>query len=155
MQAVEADESHATAFPWVAGAEFAGIVVATPSGSSSPPRYPVGTRVFGASGGAYATLVCAPEHSILPVPDGWSLQHAAGLFITAPTAYAALVTRARVDRGDHVLVHAAAGGVGLAAVQGSQKAKRLSLSSLPRGMASLHQPSSPLTMKHSTEHLLR
>ena len=37
--------------------------------------------------------------------------------ITAPTSYAALVYRARVKKGDHVLVHAAAGGVGLAAVQ--------------------------------------
>ena len=37
--------------------------------------------------------------------------------VTAPTAYAALVTRAHIKRGDCVLVHAAAGGVGLAAVQ--------------------------------------
>lgn len=42
---------------------------------------------------------------------------AAGLMITAPTSYAALVTRAGVKEGDYVLVHAAAGGVGLAAVQ--------------------------------------
>ena len=37
--------------------------------------------------------------------------------VTAPTSYAALVHRARIKKGDHVLVHAAAGGVGLAAVQ--------------------------------------
>lgn len=37
--------------------------------------------------------------------------------ITAPTSYAALVTRAKVKKGDYVLIHAAAGGVGLAAVQ--------------------------------------
>merc|ERR1712000_450952 len=42
---------------------------------------------------------------------------AAGLFVTAPTSYGALVTRAGVKKGDYVLVHAAAGGVGLAAVQ--------------------------------------
>ncbi|TVY31964.1 Quinone oxidoreductase-like protein-like protein, partial [Lachnellula occidentalis] len=42
---------------------------------------------------------------------------AAGLFVTAPTSYGALVTRASVKNGDFVLVHAAAGGVGLAAVQ--------------------------------------
>ena len=42
---------------------------------------------------------------------------AAGLMVTAPTSYAALVTRAGVKRRDWVLVHAAAGGVGLAAVQ--------------------------------------
>jgi len=39
------------------------------------------------------------------------------LFVTAPTSYAALVVRAGVKKGDYVLVHAAAGGVGLAAVQ--------------------------------------
>lgn len=52
-----------------------------------------------------------------PVPDNWSFFDAAGLFVTAPTSYGALVTRAGVKEGDWVLVHAAAGGVGLAAVQ--------------------------------------
>ena len=54
---------------------------------------------------------------LLPVPKGWDFLSAAGLMVTAPTAYGALVTRAGVKRGDFVLVHAAAGGVGLAAVQ--------------------------------------
>lgn len=55
---------------------------------------------------------------MLPVPEGWSFREAAGLFVTAPTSYGALVVRAGVKKGDYVLVHAAAGGVGLAAVQG-------------------------------------
>jgi len=54
---------------------------------------------------------------MLPVPKGWSFREAAGLFVTAPTSYGALVVRAGVKAGDIVLVHAAAGGVGLAAVQ--------------------------------------
>ncbi|KAI0845660.1 NAD(P)-binding protein [Daldinia vernicosa] len=103
-------------FPWVAGVEFSGIVLATPSASKSP-KFPVGSRVFGASQGAYATRVCAAEHELLAVPQGWSFADAAGLFITAPTSYSALVLRADVKAGDWVLVHAAAGGVGLAAVQ--------------------------------------
>lgn len=61
--------------------------------------------------------MCAPEASLLAVPEGWSFRDAAGLFVTAPTSYGALVLRAGVKPGDHVLVHAAAGGVGLAAVQ--------------------------------------
>ncbi|KAI2604038.1 NAD(P)-binding protein [Hypoxylon fragiforme] len=104
-------------FPWVSGAEFSGIVRATPSNAKSPPKYPVGSRVFGASAGAYATLVCPAEHELLPVPKGWSFVDAAGLFVTAPTSYGALVQRAGIKAGDWVLVHAAAGGVGLAAVQ--------------------------------------
>ncbi|KAK7430169.1 hypothetical protein QQZ08_003354 [Neonectria magnoliae] len=100
-------------FPWVAGAEFAGTVVAAPRNAKFPP----GSRVFGAQQGAFATRLCAKEASLLPVPRGWSFHEAAGLFVTAPTSYGALVVRAGIKKGDHVLVHAAAGGVGLAAVQ--------------------------------------
>lgn len=81
------------------------------------PKYRVGDRVFGASQGGYATKVAAREEVLHPVPEGWSFTDAAGLFVTAPTSYGALVTRAGVKKGDWVLVHAAAGGVGLAAVQ--------------------------------------
>ncbi|KAH6609181.1 nadph2:quinone reductase [Trichoderma cornu-damae] len=103
-------------FPWVAGAEFAGTVVSTPR-KSSRPRFPVGSRVFGAAQGAFATKLCTREVALLPVPEGWSFRDAAGLFVTAPTSYGALVVRAGIKAGDVVLVHAAAGGVGLAAVQ--------------------------------------
>ena len=92
-------------------------MVAVPTASKTPPRFPVGSRVFGASQGAFATRLCAREHDLLPVPEGWSLTDAAGLFVTAPTSYSALVQSADVKAGEIVLVHAAAGGVGLAAVQ--------------------------------------
>jgi NADPH:quinone reductase len=81
------------------------------------PKFKVGDRVFGATQGGYATKVAAREESLRPVPKGWSFFDAAGLFVTAPTSYAGLVLRAEVKKGDFVLVHAAAGGVGLAAVQ--------------------------------------
>lgn len=99
--------------------EFAGTVLATPTSTSasSSHKFKVGDNVFGASQGAYATHVLAPEASLLPVPRGWSFEDAAGLFVTAPTSYGGLVTRANVQPGEWVLVHAAAGGVGLAAVQ--------------------------------------
>jgi hypothetical protein len=92
-------------------------VRATPRASEREPRYAVGTRVFGAGQGAFATQICARESFLLPVPPGWSFADAAGLFVTAPTSYGALVVRAGIKEGDWVLVHAAAGGVGLAAVQ--------------------------------------
>ncbi|KAK4158809.1 thioredoxin reductase [Cladorrhinum sp. PSN259] len=103
-------------FPWVSGAEFAGVVLATPPNSKNP-KFPVGSKVFGATQGAYATKCTAKEVAMLPVPKGWSFTQAAGLFVTAPTSYGALVVRAGIKAGDYVLVHAAAGGVGLAAVQ--------------------------------------
>lgn len=96
--------------------EFAGTVLATPTAAKNP-RFKPGDRVFGANQGAYATHILAPEQSLLPVPEGWSFEDAAGLFVTAPTSYGGLVHRANVQQGDWVLVHAAAGGVGLAAVQ--------------------------------------
>ncbi|RFU35460.1 hypothetical protein B7463_g842, partial [Scytalidium lignicola] len=107
---------HQPPLPWISGSEFSGVVLQTPSSNTSP-KYKVGDRVFGASQGGYATKVCAPEHTLKPVPEGWSFVEAAGLFVTAPTSYGALVLRAGVKKGDWVLVHAAAGGVGLAAVQ--------------------------------------
>jgi len=113
---IQGKYQHQPPFPWISGAEFAGIVLATPSGSKNP-KFPVGSRVFGATQGAYATKTTAKEVSMLRVPQGWSFREAAGLFVTAPTSYGALVVRAGVKKGDYVLVHAAAGGVGLAAVQ--------------------------------------
>ena len=52
-----------------------------------------------------------------PLPKGFSLLEAASLYSTMATSYMALVTRAKIQPGEWVLVHAAAGGVGLAAVQ--------------------------------------
>lgn len=65
----------------------------------------------------------AEEAEIRNVPVGWgeddtaAAAAAAGLFVTAPTSYAALVLRAKLQHGEWVLIHAAAGGIGLAAVQ--------------------------------------
>jgi len=103
--------------PWTSGAEFSGVVLAVPSASKGKSRYQVGDKVFGSGQGAYAYKVCAVESSLQPVPKGWSHYDAAGLFVTMPTSYAALTLRANIKKGDWVLVHAAAGGVGLAAVQ--------------------------------------
>jgi len=107
---------HQPPLPWVSGAEFSGVVLATPSKSSSP-KFKVGDKVFGSAQGGYAYKVCALESQLQPMPSGWSFADSAGLFVTMPTSYASLVTRANIKKGDWVLVHAAAGGVGLAAVQ--------------------------------------
>ncbi|KAH7339535.1 NAD(P)-binding protein [Rhizoctonia solani] len=103
-------------FPFVLGAEFAGTV----SASSPIPRdcpFRPGDRVFGSAQGSYAERVAAKWHSLHPIPNGFSFEQAAGLFVTWPTSYEALVGRAQLQPGEWCLVHAAAGGVGLAAVQ--------------------------------------
>ncbi|KAF2494182.1 NAD(P)-binding protein [Lophium mytilinum] len=106
-------------FPWISGSEFSGVITKAPSSlpGGRAPKFKVGDKVFGASQGGYATQVAAPEDRLRPMPRGWSFFDAAGVFVTGPTSYAALVTRAGIKKGDWVLVHAAAGGVGLAAVQ--------------------------------------
>ncbi|KAJ5558105.1 hypothetical protein N7461_002077 [Penicillium sp. DV-2018c] len=113
---IQGKYQHQPPLPWIGGAEFAGTIIALPT-SSKTNRFKLGDRVFGATQGAYATHVLAAEQTLLPVPQGWSFEDAAGLFVTAPTSYGGLVQRAGVKAGDWVLVHAAAGGVGLAAVQ--------------------------------------
>lgn len=111
---------HQPPLPWVSGAEFSGTIKAVPTEPSSESggrhKFKVGDRVFGSSQGAYATQIHAAEKSIRPIPKGWDFLDAAGLMVTAPTSYAGLVTRAGCKADDWVVVHAAAGGVGLAAV---------------------------------------
>lgn len=104
--------------PFTLGLEFAGVVVSAPPSSALRP----GARVFGAGAGAYAQYVSVPvaahRHTLHAVPDaGWTFAHAASLGATLPVAYGALRLRAGLRRGETVLVHAAAGGLGLAAVQ--------------------------------------
>ncbi|KAI1615929.1 hypothetical protein EDD36DRAFT_118942 [Exophiala viscosa] len=102
--------------PFIAGNEFAGEVLAVPTGTKWNPTFKVGDGVFGAGLGAFATMILAEEVDLRPIPKGWGYKEASSLFYTAPTAYAALILRARAKKGDYVLVHGAAGGVGLAAV---------------------------------------
>ncbi|KAI5358168.1 Putative quinone oxidoreductase/zeta-crystallin, GroES-like superfamily, alcohol dehydrogenase [Septoria linicola] len=109
---------HQPPLPWVSGAEFSGVILSAPSSASKqPPKFNIGDRVFGSAQGGYGYKVCALESQLQPIPKGWNFFDSAGLFVTMPTSYAALVTRANIKKGDWVLVHAAAGGVGLAAVQ--------------------------------------
>ncbi|KAF8931065.1 alcohol dehydrogenase [Dissophora ornata] len=102
-------------YPYIPGAEFAGVVSAIHPDAKTP--YKVGDRVFGSTQGCYTEkLSCSPK-SLLPIPKNLSFEQASGLFITYPTSYVALKMRAELKAGEWCLVHAAAGGVGLCAVQ--------------------------------------
>ncbi|KAI9490512.1 NAD(P)-binding protein [Zychaea mexicana] len=98
-------------FPFVPGGEFAGVVK-----KSTVSQYKAGDRVFG-SGFSFAEVITVEASKVLPIPKNFSFEQAAGLYITWPTSYAALVLRAQLKAGEYCLVHAAAGGVGIAAVQ--------------------------------------
>ena len=103
------------ALPFVPGAEIGGEVVELGAGVT---RFRVGDRVFGTCGlGGFAERALLPESAARLLPEKLSFAEGAALQITYPTSYAALVDRARIVPGETLLVHAAAGGVGLAAVQ--------------------------------------
>jgi NADPH2:quinone reductase len=62
-------------------------------------------------------VAVAASHFVFPIPDQWSFAQAAGLILNYHTAYFSLLTRGRLQAGETVLVHGAAGGVGTAALQ--------------------------------------
>ncbi|KAA1467255.1 alcohol dehydrogenase [Dentipellis sp. KUC8613] len=104
-------------FPFVLGGEFAGTISQS---SPIPPGCPFarGQRVFGGGAlGAYAERLATPWTALQPLPDALTFDQGAGLYMTYPTSYEALVGRAKLQPGEWVLVLAAAGGVGLCAVQ--------------------------------------
>ncbi len=67
--------------------------------------------------GGHADVVCVPAEQALPIPDAMSFEVAAALPVTYLTAYHLLFRAAAVRPGERVLVHMAAGGVGLAVLQ--------------------------------------
>jgi len=103
-------------FPFVLGAELAGKIADNSPIPKGCPFKP-GQRVFGSVQGCYADKVCASWESLAPLPANMTFDQGAGLYITWPTSYEGLVGRAGLKAGEWVLVTAAAGGVGIAAVQ--------------------------------------
>ncbi|WP_394362695.1 alcohol dehydrogenase catalytic domain-containing protein [Amycolatopsis sp. SB7-3] len=99
--------------PYIAGFEAAGEVVAMGEGVTAPA---VGDHVVGTGGGAFAEYMVMPAAGAVPVPSGWSDEQAIGLILNWVTALAALKL-GRLAAGETVLVQAAAGGVGQAAVR--------------------------------------
>ncbi len=104
--------------PMSLGLEAAGVV-AKIGGELEGPGGPIAVGdeviVYGASG-AYATGLLAPPSSVLPKPSTMSFEEASGLMLTGVTAIHAL-RASGTSAGDTLLVHGAAGGVGLMAVQ--------------------------------------
>ena len=102
-------------FPFSPGGEVAGVVRAVGAGVTSVQ---VGDRVFAMLGyGGFATACLAPASGTVKMPDGMSFEHGAAFGVVYQTSYFGLVSRAALQPGETLLVHAAAGGVGLAAVQ--------------------------------------
>ena len=103
----------------ILGLECSGVVRALGPDATGPA---VGTRVMALlPGGGYAERVTIPEGMAIPIPKSMSFEDAAAIPEAFLTSYEALVRTAHTQPGETVLVHAAAGGVGSAAVQLAKK----------------------------------
>ena len=101
--------------PCVVGYEFSGLVERLGEGVE---RVRAGDRVIGACRfGGYAERVVVPAAELLALPEDWSYEEGAALPVNYATAYGILVRYGSLRTGERVLVHAAAGGVGIAATQ--------------------------------------
>jgi acyl transferase domain-containing protein/NADPH:quinone reductase-like Zn-dependent oxidoreductase/acyl carrier protein/short-subunit dehydrogenase len=96
------------------GIEGAGTVVAVGSGVR---RVKLGDRVMTFAKGALASRVVVPEVAVAPLPTALDFAAGATIPVAFLTAYYALHHLARLSRGEWLLVHGGAGGVGLAALQ--------------------------------------
>jgi NADPH:quinone reductase len=107
-----------TPLPYVPGVEVAGIVSDVGNEVTSVK---IGDRVVTLLGSdqatGYAEYTLADERGLIQIPEGVDFEQAAALPVQGLTAYHILKTMGRLEKGETVLVHAAAGGVGTIAVQ--------------------------------------
>lgn len=102
--------------PFTFGSEVSGVVIKADNGS----RFQEGQRVLALPklpNGGLAEYISVPENLVYPIPESMSWNDAAALFITYHTSYYALFNRANLKKGEVLLVHAGAGGVGSASIQ--------------------------------------
>lgn len=106
--------------PFTIGCEFAGVVVDADASS----RFAPGDRVAAIGpAGAFAEYAVAEERQVLALPDELSFHSAAGMPMNVLTADFALDHRGRLRAGETVLIHGAAGGLGIALIQRAKMAE--------------------------------
>jgi NADPH:quinone reductase-like Zn-dependent oxidoreductase len=110
--------------PFVPGFEVAGIVeraaasAGTASDAEAGPPLRVGDRVVAlTSFNAYAELAATRSSNVFRIPDALPFEDAAALPVVYLTAFHSMFKMGNLERGDRILIHGAAGGVGIAAVQ--------------------------------------
>lgn len=104
-----------TDLPFIPGAEVAGVIEEVGTNVQGVKK---GMKVVTLIGsGGYAEYAVATVDSLIPIPDGVSYEKAVALPLQGLSAYHILKTMGRLEKGETVLIHAAAGGVGSLAVQ--------------------------------------
>jgi NADPH2:quinone reductase len=106
---------YPAALPFIPGQEAAGTVVGLGEAVSG---FKVGDRVaWNGTRGTYAEFACAPASDLLKIPDGVSVEQAAAALLQGLTAHYLAYDTYAIQRGETVLIHAGAGGVGLLLTQ--------------------------------------
>ncbi|GAA4435720.1 medium chain dehydrogenase/reductase family protein [Pontibacter saemangeumensis] len=98
---------------FIPGLEFSGDVIAV---GEAVKEWKVGDKVMGATRfGGYVSHLNIHHRYVIPLPDDWSFEEGAGFLVQGLTAYYALTALGDLQQGMTVLIHSAAGGVGLLA----------------------------------------
>jgi NADPH2:quinone reductase len=112
---VEGKYQFKPAFPFAPGAEAAGEIVAI---GENVENYKIGQRVIAMTGhGSFAELVKTTQKKLIPLTDKVDYETASILPMVYGTSAHALIQRGKLKKNETLLVHGAAGGVGLAAVE--------------------------------------
>ncbi|MEX2108355.1 MAG: medium chain dehydrogenase/reductase family protein [Solirubrobacterales bacterium] len=133
--------------PCVLGYEVAGEVESVGDGVTSwkpGDRVTAGTRF-----GGHAELVSVPEGQVWPLPDRLSFEQGAAFPVNYATAYAGLMIMGSLRAGDRVLIHAAAGGVGISA---TQMARNVGAEIFGTASASKHDAIRAQGVKHAIDY---
>ena len=102
-------------FPFTPGYEASGVLIGV---GDRVENLKEGDRVLAMTGfGGYSEKVCLDARRVIPIPDSVSFDQAAAIPVTYGTAFHMLVHLGRISKGDSVLIHHAAGGVGTAVAQ--------------------------------------
>lgn len=98
---------------FIPGLEFSGEIIAVGEGVNS---LKAGDLIMGATKfGGYVSHINIDHRYVIALPDGWSLEEGAGFLVQGLTAYYALTALGNLQKGMTVLIHSAAGGVGIMA----------------------------------------
>ncbi len=114
--------------PFTPGLEFSGIVEKT---GENATQFRIGDRVMGVTRfGGYSSYILQKETYLFHIPDDWTMEEGAAFLVQALTAFYALFPLGNCKKGDIVLIHSAAGGVGLLANQFAKRAGAITIGSV-------------------------
>ncbi len=98
---------------FIPGLEFAGEIIVVGANAGD---WKVGNKIMGATKfGGYVSHINSHHRYVIPLPEGWSFEEGAGFLVQGLTAFYALTELGNLQKGQTVLIHSAAGGVGILA----------------------------------------